>query len=129
MPRLPRRPGFWLAAFLGWFATLWALSSSSAPVRELPGIPHIDKVAHFGFFLGGAGLLCAWMFLLDPENPRWPRLVTTAVTVLALVGWLDEFHQTFTPGRSGNSLADWTADAFGALIGALVFMAVHRRLK
>ena len=126
---LLRRPEFWLTAFIIWFAGLWALSSFSVPVGELPRIPHIDKLAHFGFFLGGSGLLCAWLFRRDPENTNWPRLITIAVTVIALVGWLDEFHQSHTPGRSGNDPADWAADVLGALTGALVFKAVHRWLK
>ena len=129
MPRLPRRPGFWLAAFLLWFAALWALSSSAAPVEELPRIPYFDKFAHFGFFLGGSGLLCAWLFRRDPDNPHWPRLIATAVAVIALVGLLDEFHQSHTPGRMGNDLADWGADVLGAFAGALIFKAVHRWLK
>ena len=129
MLQLPRRPGFWLAAFLVWFAGLWALSSFSAPVRELPHIPHIDKFAHFGFFLGGSGLLCAWLFRLDPVNTNWPRLIVIAVAVIAGVGWLDEYHQSHTPGRSGNDPADWIADVLGALTGALIFKTVHRWLK
>jgi VanZ family protein len=129
MRLLSRRPGFWLVAFLVWFAGLWALSSFSAPVKELPPIPHIDKVAHFGFFLGGSGLLCAWLFCRNPETTNWPRLIVTAVAVIALVGCLDEYHQSHTPGRTGNDIADWTADVLGALTGALIFKAVHRYLK
>lgn len=126
---LPRRPEFWLAAFLVWFATLWMLSSSAAPVEDLPRIPHLDKLAHFGFFLGGSGLLCAWLFRRAPETTNWPCLIATAVVVLALVGWLDEFHQSHTPGRHGNDLADWTADVLGALTGTIIFKAFHRCLK
>jgi VanZ family protein len=129
MPRLPRKPGFWLAAFLVWFAVLWTLSSFPGPGDEIPAIPHIDKVAHFGFFFGGSGLLCAWLYRRAPDSPRWPRLIATAVVVIALVGWLDEVHQSFTPGRSGNDLYDWIADVLGAFSGAFVFKAVHRRVK
>lgn len=129
MPRLPRRPEFWLSAFLVWFVTLWALSSSDVPAKELPSIPYFDKIAHFGFFLGGSGLLCAWLYRRAPESPHWPRLIATAVAIIALVGCLDEFHQSFTPGRSGNDPADWTADLVGALVGALIFKAAHRCLK
>ena len=129
MPLLLRRPQFWLVAFFIWFAGLWVLSSFSAPGHQLPRIPHIDKFAHFGFFFGGSGLLCAWLFCREPETTNWPRLIAIAVAIIALVGWLDEFHQSHTPGRSGNDLADWTADVLGALTGALVFKAVHRYLK
>ncbi|MES2476552.1 MAG: VanZ family protein [Verrucomicrobiota bacterium] len=128
MPRLRHRPAFWLAAFLVWFATLWTLSSFAGPGEQLPTVPHIDKVAHFGFFFGGSGLLCAWLFRRDPRLPHWPRLILTAVVVIGLVGWLDEYHQSQVPGRFGNDLFDWIADVLGGLSGALVFKALHRQL-
>lgn len=129
MPEVIRRPAFWLGAFLIWFAALWALSSSSNVGHELPSIPNIDKVAHFGFFFGGSGLLCGWLFRRDPENPNWPRLFASVICVIALVGIIDEYHQTFTPSRSGNDPFDWLADVSGATCGVFVFRALHRFLK
>lgn len=95
-----------------------------------PPINHFDKIAHFGYFFGGSGLLCAYLFLRKPAAPvRWKSLITTAVIVMAIVGILDEYHQSFTPGRSGNDPFDWLADVLGGTVGALVFKRVHHLLK
>ncbi len=129
MLRIPRHPNFWLACFLLWFGLLWLLSSSSLAGEYTPPVENFDKVEHFGFFFGGTGLLCAWLFRLNPEKPNWKFIISIAVIVIGLVGWLDEYHQTFTPGRSGNDPDDWIADFSGAIAGALVFKKFHHRLK
>ena len=51
-----------------------------------------------------------------------PRKVTfgLSVAVISVFGMLDEYHQLFTPGRSGGDVGDWTADTFGAFCGALL---------
>ncbi len=94
-----------------------------------PAVQHVDKIQHFGYFFGGGGLLTAALFRLKPDQPAWEKIILTVVILLACVGWLDEWHQTFTPGRSGNDVYDWLADVLGALVGALTFKAVHHRLK
>lgn len=53
----------------------------------------------------------------------------TAVIVIGIVGILDEYHQSFTPGRSGNDPYDWLADVVGGMVGALVFKRVHHLLN
>jgi VanZ family protein len=129
MRRLPGNPNFWLAGFLLWFVVLWGLSSFRVPSEGVPPIPHLDKFVHFGYFFGGSGLLCAWLFRRKPERTNWVKLITTAVVVIALIGALDEYHQSFTPGRSGNDPFDWLADLLGAAAGAFTFKRVHHLLK
>ncbi|RYD17121.1 MAG: hypothetical protein EOP88_28250, partial [Verrucomicrobiaceae bacterium] len=122
-------PRFWFIAFLIWFAVLWGLSSISLNSGHSPPIDHFDKVQHFGYFFGGSGLLCAWLFRRNPERPDWKRIFTVSIVVLSLVGALDEYHQSFTPGRSGNDLYDWLADFLGAIAGAFTFRKFHAHLK
>jgi VanZ family protein len=129
MPQILRHPLFWLGCFLLWFGALWLLSASSLHGVYQPPVSNFDKVEHFGFFFGGTGLLCAWLFRLNPEKPNWKVITCIAVVIIGLVGWLDEYHQTFTPGRSGNDPSDWIADFSGAIAGALVFKKFHHRLK
>ena len=129
MPRLPRHPRFWLAAFLLWFGLLWLLSSFSSGGAIGPSIPHFDKVAHFGYFFGGSVLLSGYLFFRRPARPDWKWIIITAVSLVALTGCLDEWHQSFTPGRSGNDPYDWLADVLGATAGALAFKRFHRRLQ
>jgi VanZ family protein len=48
----------------------------------------------------------------------------------AIAGAIDEFHQTFTVGRTGNDFFDWLADLSGGLLGgmiALLFLNWVRR--
>jgi VanZ family protein len=96
MPRLPRHPNFWLASFLLWFGVLWGLSSFRIPSEGLPLIPNFDKIVHFGYFFGGSGLISAWLYRRSPENPNWWKIIGTAVLIVAIVGGIDEFHQSFT---------------------------------
>lgn len=126
---LPRQPAFWLGAFLCWLAALWLLSAFPRTGDYMPPIPHFDKIVHFGYFFGGSGLFSAWQFRRDPGNPNWSRIILTAIALLGLIGCLDEFHQSFTPGRSGNDPSDVLADTVGAACGAFVFKLVHHWLK
>jgi len=128
MLRAPRQPVFWLSAFIIWAVTLWVLSSRSSGPSG-PEIPHLDKVAHFGYFFGGGGLLSAYLFRRQPVSPNWKFIIPVTVAVLGLIGILDEFHQTFTPGRSGNDLYDWFADILGATAGAFTFKRLHHLLR
>ena len=129
MSWLPRSPKFWLAGFLLWFGVLWGFSAFSLPGDLNPPIDNFDKIAHFGFFFGGSGLLCAYLYRRNPEQPNWPKLILTAIAVIALIGALDEYHQSFTPGRYGNDPMDWLADLLGATAGALTFKRIHHLLK
>lgn len=129
MARLPRSPKFWLGGFLLWFGVLWMLSSGTHPNMPEPPIADFDKIAHFGYFFGGAGLFSAWLFRRNPETPNWRAILVITVIVISLAGWVDEVHQSFVPGRSGNNFPDWIADFLGAIAGALVFKRFHHRLK
>ena len=129
MAWIPRHPRFWLAAFLLWFVVLWVLSSMDFSTPYKPPVSNFDKVEHFGYFLGGSGLLSAWLYRRNPDKPNWKKIILTAIGVIALVGLLDEFHQTFTPNRSGNDPFDWLADVLGATVGAFIFRLLHGWLK
>lgn len=127
MLRFTRHPALWLAGLLVWFGTLWALSSLHSAGPRID-VRHIDKLMHFGYFLGGGWLFAGWRFRLAPAAPDWRRIFFSTVTAMALVGAIDEWHQTYTPGRSGGDPWDWTADLLGGAAGALALRAVHQRL-
>ena len=75
----------------------------------------VRKLAHFGEYalLGAALRQFLWTFPL-----RWPG--TAAWIMATLYAVLDEWHQTFVSGRSGQ-LRDICIDSAGALAG--VFLA------
>jgi len=58
---------------------------------------------------------------------KWPALTLRSLFIISIafcsaVGGLDEYHQSFTPGRSGNDLGDWLADTLGGTAGALLII-------
>lgn len=127
MSRL-RDPRAWLVALLAWFGVLWWLSSR--PGGGGPDLfPHFDKVAHFGYFAGGAFLFAGWQAMRRRDSSVSARLVWISVAFIALVGAIDEWHQLHTPGRSGGDPWDWLADTLGALAGAWMLKSAHPRLR
>ena len=74
-------------------------------------------------------MLSAYLYRRAPDRPHWRVLIPVAVLVIGLIGGLDEWHQSFTPGRSGNDLSDLLADVLGAAAGAFTFKRFHHRLK
>lgn len=69
----------------------------------------LDKLAHFGVF----GVLATSVIRLSAVRRRGRSGAGWAWAAVAAFGALDEFRQSFTPGRSVE-LADWIADALGA---------------
>ena len=76
-----------------------------------PGIVNFDKVGHALVF----GLLATLVARTQPRRRFW-------VGALAASGYglLDEFRQSFTPGRSVE-VADWLADTFGAALAVALY--------
>jgi len=105
-------------ALICWAAAILYLSSLNPD--QLPDSAFLfwDKVNHFAAFAVG-GWLAA--LALRTSLPRTPgvRIVVLAVILIAAFGVLDEALQTFTPGRTGADISDWTADVLGASAGAL----------
>ncbi len=114
--RLWNHPALWIGGVIAWGVLLFKLSAQALPAGSLPSIPHIDKVAHLTYFTLGSFCVGRLLRLLAP---RWRTrtVVLACVLFAAAVGVLDEFHQSFTPGRSGNDLGDMLADTLGGLVG------------
>jgi hypothetical protein len=101
---LVRTPWLWWLGVAIWAWLLWFLSGRTS-LPQGPQLPHLDKLQHFLYFAGGgfcfALALCGRRAL--PARQWW----LAGLLFAALVGALDEYHQTFTPGRSGNDPWDW----------------------
>lgn len=128
LSRLFARPQFWFGVVGLWFAILFVLSSISLALPPGPQITHIDKIEHTLYFTLGSTCLYLGLRLSKPQRGF---LFALGLTVLfcALVGAFDEFHQTFTPNRSGNDPGDWTADVLGGFIGSFIGTVLYLRLK
>ncbi|HEY8900183.1 MAG TPA: VanZ family protein [Chthoniobacterales bacterium] len=106
-----------------WLVVLCTLSS--LPGSDFGPMPFFgaDKVVHFALFAAGAAPL-TFALLQARRRP---------ILVIAILGWLitilvavgDEFHQRFTPGRSGMDLGDMTADALGAAFGVALTLTIY----
>ncbi|MBM4193792.1 MAG: VanZ family protein [Gemmatimonadetes bacterium] len=101
-----------------WIAPgLWAVLIET--LTSWPRLPSVgpqgsDKLGHLAMFAVFAFLVARAL------EPGRPSLRTVAIVAAAMAAWaaLDEVHQMFIPGRSGE-FADWVADVAGAGLGLL----------
>jgi len=77
-----------------------------------PNIVDIDKFGHFLVF----GLLAT----LVARNGFVPGCSWLPILMVSLFGITDEWHQSFTPGRSVE-VADWMADTAGAALAVTLY--------
>ena len=105
----------------GWMLVIFGLSSM--PGSAIPGsVGDYSLVAHFVEYAVLAGLLtCA----IGPRR-RWARFALLVLLACSLYGASDEFHQSFTPGRTPDPV-DWATDTVGAAAGIAAILIVRRR--
>ena len=115
----------WLAVAV-WAAAICWLSSRTGPeIEELNVFDLWDKAAHFSaFFTGAIALTIALRW-----STAWPwlRLALFAAVVISLFGASDEYHQLFTPNRSGADVFDWLADTLGGIAGTCATALLYAR--
>ena len=123
LPSLLLHTRLWLFLLIVWFIVLW-IASSQASYLPPPLFSFQDKVEHALYFCAGSFCFTTAIRLSPTQSafitgmkkllPLW-----LALLFAMLIGALDEFHQTFTPGRSGNDLGDWLADTLGGFLSYL----------
>lgn len=119
------RLGSWFAV-AAWALGIIGLSSLSGPEVAKINIFNVwDKAAHFAAFAVGAVLLA--LALRWSVAWPWPRIVCVSIAAISIFGATDEWHQLYTPHRSGADLGDWTADTLGAIFGAALTSFIHAR--
>ena len=126
LPRFLSFSWLWFALVVFWAAVLYWLSEQSS--LPTPGkFEGIDKLQHAVYFAAGGAC-----FLLGLRLAGFVRKTSTAVILTVLfcsaIGGLDEWHQTFTPGRSGGDVWDWLADMTGGFIGAFIALGAEKWL-
>ncbi|MEZ7957749.1 MAG: VanZ family protein [Rubritalea sp.] len=127
--KLPSNNRFWIGMWLTWAAVLWWLSSGNPEIKDAPKIPHLDKVAHFCYFMAGGFCFANSLFLKRSVSWSGKRILLITLLAGAAMGAIDEYHQTKTPGRTGNDLGDWCADVSGTLAGAYYCLSMWNRLR
>lgn len=102
---------YWAAMTLG----------THLPGQSLPATPYSDKSLHLLAYTG-FGFLIAWAWAA--RRPFLWGGPLFAIAAAAGYGGLDEFTQTYIPGRYGD-VVDWLYDAAGAVIGVALFLLVY----
>jgi VanZ family protein len=95
------------------------LIATSIPTDDFPRILLSvgDKIKHFIAYAILAGYLT--LAFAVQERVKWlsKNIVIYAIIVASLYGIIDEFHQSFIPGRFFE-MYDWLADILGAIAGS-----------
>ena len=126
--RWVKKRWLWWLGVAVWLTALWVLSANST-LPSGPSFPLKDKLLHCTYFCGGAACFLIALFGKRSSLPDWRSLVLPGFLFTAIVGALDEFHQTFTPGRSGNDPWDWLADVTGGMLAAWIVGRLLIRLR
>ena len=92
-------------------ATTIVIASGRGQVSA-PDVVNFDKIAHFSVY----GLLATLVVRIESRWRGW-----LAILLVSVFGLLDEWHQSFTPGRSVE-IADWVADTLGALLAVTLYL-------
>lgn len=112
-----------LSGKLAWKVTSVAEKVLGRDLNVLKVEALLRKMAHFGVFMAlGFGL--AGIFV-------WQRRIPVPVIVIMLgmiCAVLDEFHQSFTPGRNPSGF-DVLIDTAGVCVGMMVVLLVRRLLR
>jgi VanZ family protein len=121
------RFGSWLSV-AAWGLTIFVLSSmSGSRINHLNVFRLWDKAAHFSAFAAGAAILAVALHLTTRWN--WMKVVLVSILLISLFGITDEWHQLYTPHRSGGDLYDWLADTLGAILGAMAAGLFYVRIQ
>ncbi len=105
-----------------WALGLFVLSElRAAPSSLQPLLAVPDKLVHFALYLTLGGLLARARWISGTD-------VLHAVLIAAGCGYaaLDEWHQSFVPGRTPD-VADWLADVAGVTVGYLIIYVARAR--
>jgi len=96
-------------------------TASGTPGNDLPQFGAWDFFAKKGgHMIGYAMLGAAWLHGLANNKSINKGMIILAIILSALYASSDEFHQSFTPGRT-PSVSDVGIDTIGATLGTLAW--------
>ncbi|MBS9768337.1 MAG: VanZ family protein [Flavobacteriaceae bacterium] len=112
------RSTIWLVLLLLWNVLIFAVCTMPIDSSHLPsGIPHLDKIAHFGLFFVLSVLFYAYLC----QQKRVPQFFKFLIIIVFIgaYGWLIEWLQGTYFNRS-KEFWDWVADILGGITGVLL---------
>jgi VanZ family protein len=104
------------------------LMGTSLPAPDVPSFGVSDKFVHFGAYLGLAVLLSISFHYQNKNLLLKKNFLIATLIIVAFYGLLDEFHQSFIPGRS-SEFFDWLADFLGAAAGITFVYYLMKQFK
>ena len=100
--------------------------ASNTSGSDIPKFGIYDLLVKKGGHMFGYALLAAAYFHALDNGKRKPRILFLLTVLLAVIyAASDEFHQSFTPGRS-PAVMDVCIDAIGSIIGMAVLLLSRR---
>lgn len=120
-----RRLVTWLPPLL-WAAALLFLSAQPAGSFPVGSLWHLDKLVHGCLYFVLGALIGRALASSAAAGYTGRTALVAAAIGLAAFGLLDEWSQSFSPGRTSSG-ADALADAVGACAGLLAASRYYRR--
>tara|TARA_R110002095_G_scaffold95372_1_gene83295 strand:- start:8707 stop:9114 length:408 start_codon:yes stop_codon:yes gene_type:complete len=104
----------------------WMLlfTATHIPLKKGTLPPGTDVPLHFIAY-AGLSFLLTWWLSLKWDKLTFKRLLIVFVGV-SLFGVLDELLQGIPVLHREPSIDDWVADTTGALLGMVLFLAIHK---
>lgn len=126
---LPVRYPLFSYLFWGWLilVTLLSLLPSLGDVPNAMSIPHLDKVAHFSFYMGFCVLGILWQiggeqrgWIIRLYQGKYLNLILLSLTLAVFYGMIIEVLQSLLTDTRRMEAEDMLANGLGALIGAMI---------
>lgn len=115
-----------MAPMLMTMGAIFYFSHMAGDELDFPTFFGADKIAHLSEY-GLLALSTLPLFSFSSKKDR-PLLIIGVMLITCLgYGILDEFHQSFVPGRDVSG-ADLLADCCGALLAGLLWLWFSRRV-
>ena len=116
----------WVPALLYTGAIWWLSSQTELDFVMLERMPLQDKGVHLVEYAGLAITIAFAAYVSWPGRKLRPAVAAVWITIG--LGLVDELHQLFVPGRTGDVL-DLAADGVGAVLGVTLYGLVRLALR
>ncbi|MDT7829523.1 VanZ family protein [Pricia sp. S334] len=109
-------------AFLVWMGLVTWASLATFPEEDTPdlGIPHFDKLVHFGFYFGAAVLGTLYVREAMHDSPPLTRTLIYVALGTIIYGIIIEVLQHILTVDRQADIFDVVANSLGAIIGVWV---------
>ncbi len=111
---------FWITIFI--CLVIFYVSGITFPVSTETGVPGISTIVyHMSIFF----FFAIFLFLSFPEGKKNRKVFALLALIAAAYAVLDEFHQSFVPGRV-TAVGDFLIDCIGIAFAALIYFVITK---